>query len=111
LKAQQQMALVASMAVAAPTNAVSSVVESPNSGTSPRVALKPSVKTLAPASNENVNVKQPASHLEYVKKLVLKTPWNQNFLILQNVCDCFPVFHHIYPLVRCFFFRIIEQTG
>jgi predicted nuclease of restriction endonuclease-like (RecB) superfamily len=34
---------------------------------------------------ENTNVKQPVSHLEYAKKLVLNTPWRHNILILQKV--------------------------
>lgn len=44
------------------------------------------------------NVKQPASHLEYVKKLVLKAPWYHNILILQKVKE---------PKARVFY---LEQT-
>ncbi len=33
------------------------------------------------------NVKQPVSHLEYVKQLVLRVPWRHNILILQKVKD------------------------
>ena len=47
---------------------------------------------------ENANVKQVASYLEYVKKLVLTTPWYHNILILQNVKD---------PKARIFY---LEQT-
>ena len=47
---------------------------------------------------ENANVKQLASYLEYVKKLVLTTPWYHNILILQNVKD---------PKARIFY---LEQT-
>ncbi len=34
---------------------------------------------------EYSNVKHPVSHLEYLKKLVLNTPWRHNILILQKV--------------------------
>jgi predicted nuclease of restriction endonuclease-like (RecB) superfamily len=47
---------------------------------------------------ENTNVKQPVSHLEYVKKLVLNTPWRHNILILQKVKE---------PKARVFY---LEQT-
>lgn len=47
---------------------------------------------------ENLNVKQPVSHLEYVKKLVLNTPWRHNILILQKVKE---------PKARVFY---LEQT-
>lgn len=36
---------------------------------------------------ENTNVKPPVSYLEYVKKLVLNTPWKHNITILQKVKD------------------------
>lgn len=48
--------------------------------------------------SEYSNAKQPASHLEYVKKLVLNTPWKHNLLILQKVKD---------PKARIFY---LEQT-
>jgi predicted nuclease of restriction endonuclease-like (RecB) superfamily len=52
-----------------------------------------------PASQlENTNVKPPVSHLEYVKKLVLTTPWYHNILILQKVKE---------PKARVFY---LEQT-
>lgn len=52
-----------------------------------------------PASQlENTNVKPPVSHLEYVKKLVLTTPWKHNILIIQKVKD---------PKARVFY---LEQT-
>ena len=35
--------------------------------------------------SEYSNVNQAVSHLEYVKKLVLNTPWRHNILILQKV--------------------------
>jgi predicted nuclease of restriction endonuclease-like (RecB) superfamily len=47
---------------------------------------------------ENANVKQPASYLGYVKKLVLNTPWKHNILIIQKVKD---------PKARIFY---LEQT-
>ena len=47
---------------------------------------------------ENTTVKQPASHLDYVKKLVLTTPWYHNILILQKVKE---------PKARIFY---LEQT-
>ena len=47
---------------------------------------------------ENTNVKPTVSHLEYVKKLVLNTPWKHNILILQKVKD---------PKARVFY---LEQT-
>ena len=55
--------------------------------------VKPPVSQL-----ENTNVKQPASHLDYVKKLVLNTPWYHNISILQKVKD---------PKARIFY---LEQT-
>ncbi len=52
-----------------------------------------------PASQlENANMKPPVSHLEYVKKLVLTTPWYHNILILQKVKE---------PKARIFY---LEQT-
>ena len=52
-----------------------------------------------PASQlENTNVKPPVSHFDYVKKLVLTTPWYHNILILQKVKD---------PKARVFY---LEQT-
>ena len=47
---------------------------------------------------ETANVKQPVSHLEYVKKLVFNTPWRHNILILQKVKN---------PKARVFY---LEQT-
>jgi predicted nuclease of restriction endonuclease-like (RecB) superfamily len=47
---------------------------------------------------EDPNVKPAVSHLEYVKKLVLNTPWKHNLLILQKVKD---------PKARIFY---LEQT-
>lgn len=47
---------------------------------------------------ENTNVKPAVSHLEYVKKLVLATPWKHNILIIQKVKE---------PKARLFY---LEQT-
>lgn len=47
---------------------------------------------------EDTNVKPTVSHLEYVKKLVLNTPWKHNILILQKVKE---------PKARVFY---LEQT-
>lgn len=67
--------------------------------------VKPSVSHLEnsnvkqPVSHlQNANVKLAASHLEYVKKLVLNTPWKHNILIIQKVKD---------PKARIFY---LEQT-
>jgi predicted nuclease of restriction endonuclease-like (RecB) superfamily len=42
---------------------------------------------LESSKSANSNVKQPVSHLAYVKKLILNTPWRHNISILQKVKD------------------------